>query len=764
MTALLAVQYWPVALGRFLLPTGFFKVFPALSGSVTRAGLRGQQLTDLTTQQYPWQAFDAASLRHGHIPLWDPHVLMGVPQVASWLPAVFDPAHLGYLVMPTALWWSILFPLRQLVAGLGASLLGRRLTGSRVAGLVAGMMYGLGGFVEGHNGQNQGEVACLLPFLLLAVVWLARRPTFGRSVVTALLLAAMVLMGHPETFLFALVTSVVLAVAYAAGPGRWARRRFAGLLSAAFAMALGFSAVQWIPGLGWLTGSGRLEGALHVHAAAVGLLDFFSRDATSGLNSVGVLLPSAATYLGVAGLFLACFGALDRRRSPVVGALILLALVSGDIAFGGPPLYSLAEAIPGIRGMRLDFLLMVTDMSVALLAAFGMARLRRVDASPAEQRQDVLAYPVIVALSLPALLLLARQSRAGLSAWFSLFHGPLGAGLLVVLAGTLLCPPLARRRVAVALLLALMAVDLSTWSLGYHQFVPADRNPYRTPPVLAAIEKRDPSSDYRTLDVGRTMPLGFALAVGGADPVGYGPYEASTISYWSGLAKEPPGGHLTLLGRPIASSDDRRLQLADVKYVVATTANQSAAQFIDRPQMFRMFLHRGDVFVFRVLGDLGPAFVVPMSGVRVETDPVAAGLLAWRGFRPAAQAIVPSPAVVPAGGSPDATACECVSEFTSTPGRVSFDVAASQASFVVVSQTWYPGWSATVNGRAARASRTDLSLTGLAVPPGNSQVVLVFHPEAMTLGIAVSAASLTLVALALVASRRSWLRRLLERR
>jgi uncharacterized membrane protein YfhO len=69
-----------------------------------------------------------------------------------------------------------------------------------------------------------------------------------------------------------------------------------------------------------------------------------------------------------------------------------------------------------------------------------------------------------------------------------------------------------------------------------------------------------------------------------------------------------------------------------------------------------------------------------------------------------------------------------------------------------------------VNGRAARASRTDLSLTGLAVPPGNSQVVLVFHPEAMTLGIAVSAASLTLVALALVASRRSWLRRLLERR
>ena len=61
--------------------------------------------------------------------------------------------------------------------------------------------------------------------------------------------------------------------------------------------------------------------------------------------------------------------------------------------------------------------------------------------------------------------------------------------------------------------------------------------------------------------------------------------------------------------------------------------------------------------------------------------------------------------------------------------RVSLEVSAPQAAFLVFSDAWYPGWRATVNGAPAPIQRANLVFRALPVPAGDSRVVFSFEPR-----------------------------------
>jgi uncharacterized membrane protein YfhO len=87
------------------------------------------------------------------------------------------------------------------------------------------------------------------------------------------------------------------------------------------------------------------------------------------------------------------------------------------------------------------------------------------------------------------------------------------------------------------------------------------------------------------------------------------------------------------------------------------------------------------------------------------------------------------------------------------PDKVSLAVNAAHNGLLVLSEVWYPGWRATVNGRPAEIYKTDGSLRGIVVPAGSSQVALSFQPMSFYLG-----ASLTLATFVCVLAGRLWLR------
>jgi hypothetical protein len=134
----------------------------------------------------------------------------------------------------------------------------------------------------------------------------------------------------------------------------------------------------------------------------------------------------------------------------------------------------------------------------------------------------------------------------------------------------------------------------------------------------------------------------------------------------------------------------------------------------------------------------------------VDSEEEALDAVLEPGFDPRAAAVVeePLPGLEPGGGRARIERYE--------PERVRIEATARGRSLVVLSDIWYPGWRATVDGREAPVERVDYLLRGVAVGPGTHTVELTYRPASWRAGWLISAlAAVGLVATGLLLRRRA---------
>jgi hypothetical protein len=99
-------------------------------------------------------------------------------------------------------------------------------------------------------------------------------------------------------------------------------------------------------------------------------------------------------------------------------------------------------------------------------------------------------------------------------------------------------------------------------------------------------------------------------------------------------------------------------------------------------------------------------------------------LLASPSFDPAAEAIVEG---IPQGRDGLGTADVRVDSYEAN--RVRLAVSLDRPGFLVASETMYPGWTATVNGSPQEILMTNGAFRGLALPAGDSRIVMTYRPR-----------------------------------
>ncbi len=120
------------------------------------------------------------------------------------------------------------------IAAWGAYLLGRKLTGSRAAGVVAAAIFAFNPLHLGRIGQLNILAIHMLPWLVLAAQWLFERPTPVRAaVLAAVLFLAITSGGHQAVFAAGVLGWTVVVLAVAKRETRWR-----GLAGAAGAIAV----------------------------------------------------------------------------------------------------------------------------------------------------------------------------------------------------------------------------------------------------------------------------------------------------------------------------------------------------------------------------------------------------------------------------------------------------------------------------------------------------------------------------------------------
>src|SRR5205085_4980216 len=157
-------------------------------------------LSDLVLQEEVFRRYAVERVRSGHLPLWNPYILCGVPFVAANHTAVFSPFRwLDYLWPgPWVLAWDQV--LRALVAGTGAYLFFRKELGAAFAPAAIGAWcFPLSGTLVMTVNWGHGATVTWLPWVLLAVGSAVRSPGARAVAAVALTTALTQVSGHAAT-------------------------------------------------------------------------------------------------------------------------------------------------------------------------------------------------------------------------------------------------------------------------------------------------------------------------------------------------------------------------------------------------------------------------------------------------------------------------------------------------------------------------------------------------------------------------------------
>src|SRR5262249_38282507 len=105
---------------------------------------------------------------------------------------------------------------------------------------------------------------------------------------------------------------------------------------------------------------------------------------------------------------------------------------------------------------------------------------------------------------------------------------------------------------------------------------------------------------------------------------------------------------------------------------------------------------------------------------------------------------VPGVPVAAAGRAPAAPAGTARSATVHDHSLIA-DAPARRRGMLVVSDSWAPGWSATVDGHPVTVHRVDYVYRGVPIGPGRHRIVFSYHPVTWTIGWITSVVALVLL-------------------
>jgi hypothetical protein len=710
---------------------------------------------------------------------------IGNPQAGLFYPVVW----LAWISKwPAALGWITLGHL--LLGGIGTYILARRsgISGAGAAAAAAcyqASPYGLAQVFEGH--YPHVWAASWYPWAFWAADGL-RLGDWPRALALPAVLALALLTGHPQEAYYLSITLVIwmcIGLFKDARAGAWRDGLVRATTTvAALVLALGLTALEWVPDIqaqAWVLRSSRmpLPEASRYHINLLNLLQLLSPNALGrpadyfGHDNYW----ESVVSIGWVSLVLAMVGV---WRSPMRRAVKgWAALACGALLFAAGWRFGLFalfyQVIPGMDRFRVPArALFLAQLGGSMLAGLGADSIAR----PAHgQLEDWTScwrqYRLWVAVILAGLLVGQIVAwRAGLDgdpygnlphlrasrrvpqpnrererdrwviACARLTHDP---AFWTVVAGTTIGLCWVQRRPHERLGVALALGGLAMAELAWHGH---------------AILKTAPVSKFAGPD-----PIGETLArLTNAGPVRirardayYGDlwavrygfdktniYDAFQIEhaakvyeplYWL-FGPERPAVLSGMMGGPVIRNRREVRQAVLDRMNVGFLVSDRPVDWGGWPVEASGFWNGSSYWIYRNPSALPRAYVVPNAAI-VAADLANPGI--FRLVAPREAVLLPFDPIITAGRRQVFTPAHYEAN---VPDCVIVSVRTSAPGLLVVADTWMPGWTAELDGRAAPIMRGNLAQRVIALPrAGDHRVILRYRAPGFAVGLAISAAS-----------------------
>ncbi|QDU14631.1 Bacterial membrane protein YfhO [Gimesia maris] len=764
-------------------------------------GPQSQGYNDTTSQFIAFKSYQKICWEQfQQLPYWNPYSLLGMPWLGTPQSSLFYPGNWLFFFTNAvnAISWSLV--LHHWWAGLGAFLLGRKYKLSFFSALLSGIVFLAAPYFLAKTGEGHFTSVTQIswfPWILYGYE-LLREGSRKAVPLLAIFISLSFFCGHvQELYYLLLFLSLSLTIeclvdfmlqkrqtssereeeiasdspVTMSTPGT----RFKGWILVSLFVA-GLVAIDLIPVFIYTKQAVRASGidmaALYQGSlnrySLLQLIDPFVWGHPDHYQGPGQFYWEALCSFGCLPLLLALLGTGVFFRNRNVIRLTLIGLAALLLAFGPHlPFYTLCyNLIPGFSMFRLPVrLLWLCSLAVAMLAGFGCESLFRLSQS---QHRKLLR--LIIGIGLTAVLLLMGyqlfQSQGEITfnmgtkqtfriqlAWFF-------AAITTVFITLFLASFSRKSAIAGTLLLSLIC----TWELSTHahqilRTVP--QSSFRGETKLITFLKAN-LGEHRVLVNQKLLSDREAWQHQIMKIQGYDPVPLTRLGLLAAAAFPQPDAAAMMAGfksPDLLTARKPLLDLMSIKYVILQTDQKQEIEgwkTIDQgtiPEEFHLQNSTHEQLPYLILENLNPLPRTYLTGdIKLfnANQPGQKIVAAISGVQPRNEVLLQQD-VLPRGKR-QAFSVATISH--ATPSQLTIEASLTSPGYLVMSDIYYPGWTARTGSQDLPVLPADYSLRAIPLPAGEHQIELSYIPPGFQIGRIISITALVLLLIQLLGAFR----------
>lgn len=690
------------------------------------APIKNNALSDVVNQLYPWRHFTIEQLQRGELPLWNPYSFSGTPHLANYQSATFTPFNLFFFALPFIDAWSVIVLLQPLLAGIFLYVYLREIKLSQIASLIGSIAFMFSGFLTVWMPYGTlGMAIALLPLALFAVERYFKQLQVWYLFLFALSVIISFFSGHFQMSLYLACYVVAYAICTSF---RTKNVKAFWYTMVAFVLGMVVSLFQILPSLEFYNQAVRSElfsnkeGIPWYYLVTIFAPDFFGNPVTR--NDWLGHYAEWASFIGIIPFSLAFVALFVKKNKAVIYFFFFAGVATLLLSLDTPMQQLLAVLkIPIFSTSIPSRIIILFSFSFAVLAAFGFDFIKNALKEKSLKHVLLPFLPTVLLLVLIWIFLLIfptiPQDKVALAKRNLLLPSVLFFTTVAFVFVTFLVQKKYAMVTFAAALLLLTAFDSSRF---VQKWVPFENRSVLFPKVMVIESMQKNIGEGRVYgDFGAYLAIYYHLpVVEGYDPLyskRYGEFiqSAKTGEYTPALRSEvvldEQGKYtqrvldvlgVTLIYQPIAHS------------------NQSFAFPVwDHPENFPT-LYRDDKFaVFANKNVMPRVQVFTQYEVITDSKKLLERFFAEDFDYRTVLLLEEDPGLATGKGEREKGKAMIVSY---TPNKIVVKVHAANPSLLFLSDSYYPGWKAKVNGKNEKIYRADYTLRAVKVLKGESTV------------------------------------------
>lgn len=702
--------------------------YPGYSGPV-----KNNAQPDIIDQIYPWRHFTITELKKGSIPFWNPYSFSGTPHMANYQSAVLFPLNLlFFLPFSFADIWGLLVILQPLLAGIFTYLLARRFGISNRGSTLSAVSFMFCGFITTWLGYATLGYAILpLPLALFFIDQYIKEEKQYSLVMLSVTIMFSYFSGHFQTSIY-LTLSLILFLVHQFITSTKRSRVIECFLFTLFGLLLAMP--QVLLSIEFYAQSVRSVLFQKVEAIPLSYLptliapDYYGNPVTR--NDWFGHYAEWSGYMGVVPFSFALFAILFKRSRKTI-FFILLAVISILLSYDTPFLTLIIFLkIPVLSTSAASRAIVLLSFSLAILSGFGFdAFIETIKI----RKKSVFLFIGLLLLIIAGIYVFSYSPYLTSEQQIIAQKNSIIPSIIVlaIILLSMLAIFLPKKKYISLILLCFVLIaslEMFRFASKWQSFSPKKL-------IYPPVGITDFYNKFKIYDRAIGLSGGedgvyFQVPIlSGYDPLYIARYGEFVNYIANGKISEPSRSvvNFPLDGKYTAKA----LEILGVKYVVHKVSDGSfpwAFPFGKYPlDQFTKIYDDTHYQVFLNRHAYRKVFLVPQAVVLNKKDEIMSYLTT--------QDMRNSAVVEEKVEGIDPHAKGKVRIIKYQPNKITVEATTNGSMLLVMTDNFYPGWKAKVNGNTEKIYRANYTFRGVVVPNGKSEITFSYLPDSFLAGV-----------------------------